>query len=374
MTQPGRRRVVIVDPSVAPTGALRGAVNISRAVSPERAAVLVLATASRVENVDLSMFAEVIRVPMRQIRRSATDLALYGPGLLAAGLRLRRLLRDDDVLVVNDFYLLHGWVARRLGFRGWIVTWVRIDPSAFPAPLGRLWIAAMRAASDRIVAVSDFIAERLRTEGIEPVRVYDPVDASLTPTRRESASDPQHIVHIANFTRGKGQDDAIAAFTRIAPRFPQARLTFHGGDMGLQRNRDYLAELEAQAKASGFGDRIAFHGFARDLGPVLADADLALVLSHRESFSLACLEASQSGLPVIATRCGGPEEIVRDGDTGMLCHVGDVVAIADAMVQLLTDPAEAAAMGARGAALVRERFAPEAFAAALLDLFTPADR
>ena len=366
------RRVVIIDPSSAPTGALRAAANIARAVAPDAEPHLVLASFACVDDVDLSMFRTVMRVPMRQIRRSPVDLALYAPGLLAAALRLRRTLHDGDVLVINDFYLLHGWLLRRLGFRGRIVTWVRIDPLAFPRPLRRAWLAATRAASDDVVAVSGFIAERLRVEGLAPRLLYDPVDPAATGEGPRGGM--QHLVQIANFTRGKGQNDAVAAFARIAPRFPSARLVLHGGDMGLQRNRGYRAELERQAEATGLADRILFRGFVRDPVTVLAGADLALMLSHRESFSLACLEASGCGLPVIATRCGGPEEIVRDGETGLLCDVGDVAAIAAAMEQLLGDPARAAAMGARGAALVRQRFSRTAFAAGLRDLLFPTTR
>lgn len=370
MTRDRVRRVVIIDAALAPTGGLRGAINIARAVMARAEVRLVLAASSRVDDVDLSMFDDVVRVPMRQIRRSPVDLALYGPTLLAAGLRLRRMLRDGDVLVVNDFYLMHGWLLRRLGFRGRIVTWVRIDPLAFPARLRRVWIGTMRAASDEIVAVSGFILERLRAEGVEARLLYDSVDLSLAPAG-EPRGDPQRIVQIANFTRGKGQDDAIAAFVRIALRFPRAQLVLHGGDMGLGRNRDYRAELERQAAATGFGDRIVFRGFVREIGAVLAGAGVALVLSHRESFSLSCLEASGCGLPVIATRCGGPQEIVQDGKTGLLCDVGDVPAIAAAMARLLSDPAGAATMGAYGAASVRERFSPEVFANALHDLLFP---
>lgn len=369
MTRDQARRVVIIDAATAPTGGLRAAMNIARAAMARAEVRLVLSASSRVDDVDLSMFDDVVRVPMRQIRRSPVDLALYVPSLVAATWRLRRSLRDDDVLVVNDFYLAHGWLLRRLGFRGRIVTWVRIDPLAFPARLRRAWIGTMRAASDAIVAVSGFIVDRLRAEGVEAHLLYDPVDLSLAPTGEPR--DTQRIVQVANFTRGKGQDDAIRAFARIAPRFPRARLALYGGDMGLRRNRDYRAELERQAATSGFGDRISFRNFVRDVGAVLADAGLALVLSHRESFSLACLEASGCGLPVIATRCGGPQEIVQDGKTGLLCDVGDVPAIADAMERLLSDPAGAIAMGARGAALVRERFSPDVFADALHDLLFP---
>lgn len=373
MTTPPRRRVVILDPSPAPTGALRAAINIARAIGAEADVRLALAASARVDTVDLSMFDAVVRVPMRQIRRSPVDLALYGPALIATALRLRRMLRDGDVLVVNDFYLLHGWLLRRLGFRGRIVTWVRIDPLSFPQPLRRAWIAAMRTASDAVVAVSRFIADRLHAEGVESRTIYDPLDPALV-SRGSPRGGRQRIVQVANFTRGKGQDDAIAAFAAIATRFPHAELVLHGGDMGLQRNRAYLAELKRQAANAGLGARVAFRGFAPDIGAVLADADVALVLSHRESFSLACLEASGCGLPVIATRCGGPEEIVADGETGLLCPVGDVPAIADAMARLLADPAGAAAMGARGAALVRSRFSPDIFAAALRPLLFPSTR
>lgn len=371
MTEPPSRlpRVVVLDPSTAPTGALRAATNIARAASGRATVTLILPASSRVDAVDLSMFAEVLRVPMRQIRRAPVDLALFGPALLTAALRLRRKLHEDDVLVINDFYLLHGWMVRRLGFRGRILTWVRADPLAFPSPLRRVWIGATRAASDAVVAVSDFIVDRLTAEGIQARLLYDPVDPLLQVAGDRPRT--QRLVQIANFTRGKGQNDAIVAFTQVAARFPHAQLIFHGGDLGLDRNRAYRAELKEQARASGFGDRILFHGFAREVGVVLARADIALVLSHRESFSLSCLEASQCGLPVIATRCGGPEEIVRDGDTGVLCNVGDVAAIADAMQRLLADPEGAIAMGTRGAALVRERFSEKAFGAALETLLFP---
>lgn len=363
------QRVVVLDPSTAPTGALQAAINIANGVVDSQGAgietVLVLPASSKVIDVDLSMFTHVVRVPMRQIRRAAADLVLYTPTLLVAAIRLRRMLRDDDVLVVNDIYLLHGWMVRRLGFRGRIVTWVRIDPLSFPMTLRRVWIAAMRDASDAVAAVSSFIARRLRDEGITARLIYDPVDPALTPTRalaRPTFRDgTQTIVQIANFTRGKGQDDAITAFARIAARFPKAQLVLYGGILGLQRNRDYLAGLKRQADATGFSDRIAFHDFTRNVIGVLANADVALVLSHRESFSLACLEASQAGLPVVATRCGGPEEIVADGETGVMCGVGDVAKIAEAMAQLLADQPAAAAMGARGAALVEKRFSREIF-------------
>lgn len=366
MTTP-RRRLIVIDPSTAPTGALRAATNLVVAASSWGETVLVLSERAQVTPADVEAFDRTVRVPMRQIRRAWTDIALYGPALIAAVWRIRKMLTPDTVVVLNDFYLLHGGLLRLLKFRGPVIVWVRADPLAFPSLLRQLWLAVTRTASTRIVAVSDFIAGRLAEAGIACERIYDPVDprrarpdASVTRSRT--------IVQIANYTRGKGQDDAIAAFLPVAARDPTVRLLFHGGDMGLERNRQYRAELQASAAASGYGDRILFRDFAERVEDVLAESAFALVLSHRESFSLACLEACQNGRAVIAYRSGGPEEIVEDGATGVLCDVGDIAAVTAAMTRLLADPVKADALGIAGAALVAQRFAPESFKAKIRTL------
>ena len=74
------------------------------------------------------------------------------------------------------------------------------------------------------------------------------------------------------------------------------------------------------------------------------------------------------GLAVIATRSGGPAEIIEDGVTGFLIPVGDVDAIAGRMRLLLEDHERAFEMGRRGAALVRERFSPARFLDDMIDI------
>ena len=111
--------------------------------------------------------------------------------------------------------------------------------------------------------------------------------------------------------------------------------------------------------------------FVNDPRPVFEDALAAINCSNNESFSLTCQEASAHGLPVIATRCGGPEEIVDDGKTGFLIDIADSATLADRMRRLLDDPGLARAMGSAGARLVRNRFGKEEFrqrTANLLDL------
>ena len=139
--------------------------------------------------------------------------------------------------------------------------------------------------------------------------------------------------------------------------------------MGLDKNRAYRARLEEQAQGCAVADRIRFGGFLDDTREPLRAARAALVLSESESFSLTSQEASACGVPVIATRCGGPEEIVEDGKTGFLVDVGDVDGTADRMARLLSDAELAREMGRHGAELVVERFSSQAFRAQLAGLF-----
>jgi glycosyltransferase involved in cell wall biosynthesis len=265
---------------------------------------------------------------------------------------------------VNDYYLLEGAVARLFGYRGQLVTWVRIDPAAYGGPMARLWLAVARLVSDEVVAVSEFIRARLPAS-IRTRLVYDPApDLPLAAT-----PSGQRLVCVSNYIPGKGQDVAIRAFHRIAGDFPAAELRCHGGTMGLQSNRDFLKDLRRLAAAGAGAERIALNPFAADPGTALDGALAALVLSCSESFSLTCQEASARGVAVIATCCGGPEEIVVDGETGWLVPVGDEEVVATAMREALRDPEGTTRRGAAGARLMRDLFRPEVFSAALGRMF-----
>lgn len=368
MSSDPRPTAVILDSSVAVTGGLRAAQRMAKLLAPWLRFVLVLPSAARIDARELQPFAAVERLRLVQLRKSFGAVASYGPALLASGVGLLRLLRKHraQVLVVNDFFQLQGWVARSLGWRGRMVTWVRFDPWRFPRPIASLWLAAARQASDEVVAVSRFIAERLPA-GTNAKLLYDCIDPELAAVPKPDQR-REDILFVGNYIPGKGQDDAIEAFQEVAARFPQARLLFHGGDMGLAKNRGYRTGLQRRVRELGLGERVLFGDFATDLPSALAGARMALNLSRSESFSLTCLEAQQLGVPVISYRSGGPEEIIEDGTTGHLVGVGDIAEIAAAMARLLERPHLAERMGAAAARSVRERFGPEAFVAAVLPL------
>lgn len=363
-----RSTIFVLDGSVAVTGAFISARDMARALRGEADVILIMPDTTCIEEKELSDFAAVYRLPIRPLRRSVRAVALYLPDLARATWKLLNLMKKHPgaALLVNDFYLIQGPLLRALRHRGPILTWVRIDPAAF-GRMGRVWLALSARLSDRIVAVSRHI-QRLLPEGMTSSLLYDPVSEEFLADPLPRRLGSLEFIFLGNYIEGKGQDMALEAFAQLLPDVPEARLRFHGGDMGLDRNRAYRRALEAQAVSLGISDSVTFGEFAAEPRMVLAGAFAAMNLSRSESFSRTVLEASACGLPVIATRSGGPAEIVTDGETGLMIALGDVEGCVAAMRKLCNDPVSASEMGGAGRKRVLSIFSPDTFSRKLGDL------
>ena len=364
MSQP-KPTLFIIDGSVDVTGSLVSASRQALLLKDEVDAILVLSSFHRAPPERTTEFAGLITLPFVLPRKKIVNLLLYFPALILSGIQLRAAMRRHgcERLQLNDFYLLQGVILRLLGFRGRIVTFVRIDPTRY-GTAGKIWLSAARLVSNELVAVSHFI-QSLLGERYSTQLIYGQPSIDNSVVAQPDLAHPLFLF-VGNYIQGKGQEVAIEAFNRIAARYPAARLRFVGGDMGLEKNRAFKAWLEQLAEEGPARERIEFAGPSNDVARHYATAFAAINLSESESFSITCLDASAVGLPVIASRCGGPEEIIEDGITGMLVPVGDPAEAAARMAWLLDHPVEATAMGAAGKALVVERFAPEQAKAALL--------
>jgi glycosyltransferase involved in cell wall biosynthesis len=118
------------------------------------------------------------------------------------------------------------------------------------------------------------------------------------------------------------------------------------------------------------GDRIVLTGFRRDIPEVMAALDvLALPSIRSEAFPQVIAQALAVGTAVVGTTVGGIPEIIRDRDTGRLVPPEDARALADALIDLLRDPAAARAMARRGQALVRERYTIDGMMKATTDVY-----
>jgi glycosyltransferase involved in cell wall biosynthesis len=122
------------------------------------------------------------------------------------------------------------------------------------------------------------------------------------------------------------------------------------------------ATLPANVKAVGPVD---------DLAAFLRTATLFVLPSFQEGFGIVAAEAMASGLPVVATPCGGPEDLIRSADAGRIATGFDGAAIAAAARAALADTDELAAMRVRARAYVEQRHSPAAFADALAEALAP---
>lgn len=203
-------------------------------------------------------------------------------------------------------------------------------------------IAVSSGLRDNLVA--NFHATPTRTTTIfnpaapEPFPV--PLDASALAAR------PPMVLAIGRLVADKDFVTLLRAFARV--KHPNARLTI----LGEGRER---ARLQAEAAALGIADRVYMPGFVGDATHALASARCFALTSLRESFSLVCVEALAFGLPVIATDCGGPREILDPPTLGQLAPVGAVEELARSIDDCLMDPGDPAPRQDRARAFTLER-------------------
>jgi glycosyltransferase involved in cell wall biosynthesis len=159
------------------------------------------------------------------------------------------------------------------------------------------------------------------------------------------------IGKIARLFKLKGHADLIAAFEKILPKVPQARLLFVG-DGALR------GELENQVRAAGLAGRVIFTGLVppSEVARYVGIMDCVAHLSWREALSRALPQALAAGKPVVAYDFDGADEICLENETGFLVRTGDVDAAAEKLLRLASDAGLRARLGERGRNFVQENF------------------
>lgn len=355
--------ILIIDNSTAFTGAFKCALNEAELLSGEHRFIFVLNNNSSLVQLLRDKGITVYTLPMVEIKRSIGVLLLYPFALLRNTFSLLKIIRKEkvDIVQVNDFYNLLGAISRIFGFKGKLLTYVRFLPSVMPGPLRKLWIGCGLRYSHRVIAVSDAVLNQLPTH-LKVVRVYDPVQLSeKLPEKKNSQKEKVHILYLANYIQGKGQDAALEAFALAYRQNSNITLTFMGGDMGLEKNREFKDELEKRTKEFGLEGVVRFSPFNSNVEQSIKEADIILNFSEAESFSMTCLEAAFYGTPLIATRCGGPEEIVEHGRTGITVPVKDIHAMRDAILALASDTELRQQYAESGKEYVRSKFNIETY-------------
>lgn len=162
----------------------------------------------------------------------------------------------------------------------------------------------------------------------------------------------------------------IRALALAGSRFPSLHLQI----AGRTDFPGYLRRLKRESRRLGVADRIEFLGLqsrARML-QLYRQAKLVVLTSRIETAPLAASEGLAAGIPVVATRAGGTERIVQDGETGRLVAVGDARALAEAVSQVLGDDSLYRAMSEKARKSAEIRFRKDRIADQFLALYVQA--
>ncbi|HEX6499265.1 MAG TPA: glycosyltransferase family 4 protein [Micromonosporaceae bacterium] len=301
---------------------------------------------------DTSVLLPTPRVARRAAeiaRAHGCDTVWFGAaaplGLLAAGLR-----RDAGITraVAQTHGHEVGWAAlpgarhllRRIARSSDVVTY-----------LGEY----QRVRLDR--AIGGLTELRRLPPGVDTEAYHPGVDGSAVRARHR-LSDRPVVVCVSRLVPRKGQDTLIRAMPAILRRVPDAALLVVGGG-------PYRSTLERLARDADVAHRVAFTGSVpwAELPAHFAAGDVyAMPCRTRragldvEGLGIVYLEASATGLPVVAGDSGGAPDAVLDGQTGYVVPGGDVAAVADRVATLLTDRDLARRLGVAGRAWVEQQW------------------
>jgi len=219
--------------------------------------------------------------------------------------------------------------------------------------------------ADRIIAPSrsveadmDSMLTRRKTRvvanGIDARRLLalDPAAAGRD-LRARLRIDPGQLVValVGHFVPIKGQLEFVQAAERVLRQAKNAEFLLVGAG-----NRNYRRQVIAKIEQLGIGSHVRVMGYTNEIEAIMGGIDILACASWVESFSRVVGEAMAAGKPVVATRCGGPEEIVVDEETGFLVPVRQPEPMARKLLELLQDADLRARMGKSGRQRVERYF------------------
>lgn len=271
-----------------------------------------------------------------------------------------------DVVYTNTVTVLEGALAARMARipHTWhIHEAIKGNPSLTPPFPSALHTYIVSRLSQSIIVPSKYMIEtayKSRMFRKKATVIYNGVDTKLfhpNKNARENAvqqfglaSNRKLVAIIGSIIPVKGHADFIKAASLLNQRHNIEFLII--GDDPQNRSQ----QIQELAEQLGLKNNVHFLGFQDSLHSILPGLDLLVLTSKSEAFSRIIIEAMASGIPVVATDCGGPAEAVVDGKTGYLVSVGDHSMIASAIENILLDKTQADSFGAEGRNLAENNF------------------
>jgi glycosyltransferase involved in cell wall biosynthesis len=230
--------------------------------------------------------------------------------------------------------------------------------------LGRWKLKLVLQNVDRLVCLTREMEKELLAAGASRnkiVRIPNGIDTDkFRPSRNDGekrqlqvtlglSPDSFNILFMGRLTPQKRPDLVIEAFQQAFAHQPKMKLVMLG-DGPLR------AELQKRVQSAGFQSQVKIPGNHPESELYTRCFDLFVLPSEAEGMSNSLLEAMATGLPSIATRNGATEELIKDGENGILIPPGDAGALANAMISLVNDPARAVRLGKAARELMQNTY------------------
>lgn len=208
---------------------------------------------------------------------------------------------------------------------------------------------------DAVVAVSRFVADRFLSSRppVDPAKVTV-IQNALSPDvareipRPEAPSDTPAILYVGRVVPEKGLDTLFDALARLEDLPWTMTIAGTGPEA-------YMARLKRQAEDLGIAPRLRWEGYAADIRPLLAAADIGVAPSLApEAFGLTLVEYMHAALAIVATDSGAQSEVTAG--TALLVPPADAAALADSLRRLIASPDEARRLGRAAKRRAGERF------------------
>jgi len=234
-------------------------------------------------------------------------------------------------------------------------------------------------AADGLASPSLALAYHLSLCWVIPLHRFavipNPIDADLF-CPGEADAERTEILYVGRLEYNKGVYDLAEAVVPVLDEYPDVRVRFVGMDRPapphLVRAGETASDVIRSIVPPRFHDRLVFisHVPLTEVIRLQQRALLAVMPTRGfESFSYTVVESMACGIPVIATRCGGPGEIITHDVDGLLVVPGRASSLTDAMRALLSDPQRCSRLGACARQTVENRFSTAVVVPRIVDWY-----
>jgi glycosyltransferase involved in cell wall biosynthesis len=322
---------------------------------------------------------EVRRVPVLRQRQEYCSTFEMGTFLLSGLWHSLFQVREFKPDVVHIFFGIPdgpiGWVLKRvyglpylISLRGADVPSDEVKRFAKQYKVLRPFVRWLWHDADAVVAVSNGLREyAYETTSDVPITVIsNAIELSVfTPPRQRKHDGPVRLLFVGRFNAFKNVETLLKAAAHLKKMDVDNFELQLIGDGEQRSNLERLTvenELTRQVHFLGWVDRDAILNFYRQ-------ADLFVTATTWEGMPNTVLEAMACGLPVVASRASGLEELVKEGVNGYLVNINDHAALADHLVDLIDNPYERERMGKESRKVAEQEFAWEYIAEQYVEIY-----